>query len=141
MSTVTHYCAEQKRNFNMLSIHFTVYYSLFCPLFTFLFLYLHRKLIIWVDRPLPLWALQVRYISTLLCKHTVCSQFCINECTHMCTSTACLFIDTRTMNSHVCTQSKSGVISCFTKPFSLQSSIISTPTDSTHTLLFHQRCS
>uniref|UniRef100_A0A3P8VHX0 Potassium channel subfamily T member 2-like n=1 Tax=Cynoglossus semilaevis TaxID=244447 RepID=A0A3P8VHX0_CYNSE len=32
---------------------------LFCPLFTFLFLYLHRKLIIWVDRPLPLWALQV----------------------------------------------------------------------------------
>lgn len=40
-------------------------YSLFFP-----FLPLCRKLIIWVDRPLPLWALQVRQIITLLCKQS-----------------------------------------------------------------------
>lgn len=36
---------------------------LVCP-----FLLHCRKLIIWVDRPPPLWALQVRQISALLCK-------------------------------------------------------------------------
>lgn len=51
------------KSFLFLFNHIHVFCSLFFP-----FLPHCRKLIIWVDRPLPLWALQVRQISTLLCK-------------------------------------------------------------------------
>lgn len=36
------------------------------PLFLFRFPLYFRKLIIWVDRPLPLWALQVSFTELLL---------------------------------------------------------------------------
>ena len=59
-----------EKNFNILSISFSLNFVFLChiSLSSLPFLPLRRKLIIWVDRPLPLWALQVRQISTLLCK-------------------------------------------------------------------------
>lgn len=108
--------------FNFKGLFFFCHICLLCS-FSSHFLPLCRKLIIWVDRPLPLWALQVRWISLLLCKQifSLFTHICIHECSHTLihviisaflllvykhlSCVTCIY--TCTTITHVCTQSDS----------------------------------